>query len=230
MSWPARRRTSRRLRLVCSLAGVTPTRKTREDTFMKKKALFLVACFAAALALVGVTSTSAQDDRPVRFSGVINDYSPVSGNTTAWELHGPWSLTLNKETGKAHFSVALTMGLSVLNQNSTTLQDITLAQHSHNITMDGTVTYNPTDCPPAAATTPPYVARIEIKGTASVFANGSTAPFGQFSQLQVCIAGGTNDPNVPYVPFSNITLVFADPAAKHFGAQAIHGLVRSAER
>jgi hypothetical protein len=89
--------------------------------------------------------------------------------------------------------------------------------------MDGTVTYNPTDCPPAATTTPPYVARIEINSTASVFANGSIAPFGQFSQLQVCIAGGTDEPNVP---FSNITLVFQKPAAAHFGSQAIHGVVR----
>ena len=119
------------------------------------------------------------------------------------------------------------MGLSVLGQTSTNVEAVNLAQHTHNITMDGTVTYNPTDCPPAAATTPPYVARFEIKSTASVFANGSAAPFGQFSQLQVCVAGGTSDPNVP---FSNITLVFADPAAKHFGSQAIHGLVRSAKR
>jgi hypothetical protein len=31
------------------------------------------------------------------------------------------------------------------------------------------------------------------------------------------------------VPYSNITLVFQNPAAKHFGPQAIHGLVRKAE-
>jgi hypothetical protein len=91
---------------------------------------------------------------------------------------------------------------------------------------DATVTYNPTNCPPAASPTPPYVARIEINGTASVFANGSTAPFGQYSQLQVCIAGGANAPNVP---FSNITLVFQNPAAKHFGSQPIRGLVHQAK-
>jgi hypothetical protein len=191
---------------------------------MNRKSLSLaVPMIVAAVVAVG-TGAIAQDPRPERFRGVINDYAPIAGGTTAWELHGPWSITLNKETGTAHFSAALTMGLSVLGQSATNVEAVTLAQHTHNITMDGTITYNPTDCPPAAATTPPYVARIEINGTASVFANGSTAPFGQFSQLQVCIAGGTNDPNVP---FSNITLVFADPAAKHFGAQAIHGLVRS---
>ena len=194
---------------------------------MNSKSLSLaVRMIAAAVMAVG-TGAMAQDSRPEHFSGVINDYAPITGGTTAWELHGPWSLTLNKETGTAQFSASLTMGLSVLGQTSTNVEAVNLAQHTHKITMDGTVTYNPTDCPSAAATTPPYVARIKVNGTASVFANGSTAPFGQFSQLQVCIAGGTTDPNVP---FSNITLVFANPAATHFGAQAIHGLVRSAKR
>jgi hypothetical protein len=194
----------------------------------KNKTLFLAVVVVAAVVLAGVTSTSAQDGRPLHLSGVINDYSPVSGNTTAWELHGPWSLTVDKETGKAHFSLSLTMGLSAVGQSTTTLQDITLAQHTHNISMDGTVTYNPTDCPAASATTPPYTARIEINSTgagASVFANGNVPPFGQFSPLQVCIAGGNVEANQPYVTFSNITLVFTGGAATHFGAQAIHGVV-----
>jgi hypothetical protein len=116
------------------------------------------------------------------------------------------------------------MELSVLGQTPTNVGTINLAQHTHHITMkDATVTYNPTDCPGNALTTPPYVARIKIEGPASVFANGSVAPFGQYSQLQVCIAGGKETPDAP---FSNITLVFADPAAKHFGSLSIHGLVQ----
>jgi hypothetical protein len=186
-----------------------------------KSLSFAIRMIAAALMAVG-SGTMAQDPRPVHFTGVINDYSPISGGTTAWELHGPWSLALNEETGTAHFSASLTMALSVLGQASTNVAAVNLAQHTHNITMDGTVTYNPTDCPPAATTTPPYAARIEINGSASVFANGNVPPFGQFSQLQVCIAGGKDEPNVP---FSNITLVFANGAATHFGSQAIHGVV-----
>jgi len=195
---------------------------------MKSKTLFLAVCVVAALLLVGVTSASAQERRPVHFSGVINDYAPIAGGTTAWELHGPWSLTLNEEAGTANFSASLTMGLSVLGQSPTNVQAVTLSQHTHNITMkDATVTYNPTDCPAAPTGTPAYTARIAIAGTASVFANGSTAPFGQYSQLQVCIAGGTAAPDVQ---FSNITLVFQSPAAKHFGPQPIHGLVRKERR
>jgi len=192
---------------------------------MKRKTFLWVVSVVLVLGMAAATAILAQEPRPDHLSGVINDFAPIAGGTTAWELHGPWSLTLNKETGKAHFTASLTMGLSVLGQSPTNVEAVNLAQHTHNITMDGTVTYNPTDCPAAAKATPPYVARIEINGTASVFANGNVAPFGQFSQLQVCVAGGINEPNVP---FSNITLVFADPAATHFGAQAIHGLVRKA--
>jgi hypothetical protein len=192
---------------------------------MNSKSLsFAVRIIVAAAMAVG-TGAMAQDPGPRHLSGVINDYSPVSGNTMAWELHGPWTLTIDKETGKAHFSMSLTMGLSAVAQNTTTLQDITLAQHTHNIAMDGTVTYNPTDCPPASATTPPYTARIELNNTASVFANGNVPPFGQFSPLQVCIAGGVDKPDQPTVQFSNITLVFSGGAAGHFGMQAIHGVV-----
>jgi hypothetical protein len=195
---------------------------------MKNRKLWWAASVVAVVALAAGISAVAQSGTPTRFSGVINDYAPVAGNTTAWELHGPWSLSLNKETGKAHFSAALTMGLSAVGQSSTALADITLAQHTHNISMDGQVTYNPTDCPAHAATTPGYTARIEISDSASVFANGNVPPFGQFSPLQVCISGGIVEPNQPIVPFSNITLVFGGGAGTHFGTQAIHGVVRRA--
>jgi len=181
---------------------------------MKGKTFLWVVSVVLVLGTAAANAMLAQEPRPDHLSGVINDFAPIAGGTTAWELHGPWSLTLNKETGKAHFTASLTMGLSVLGQSSANVEAVNLAQHTHNITMDGMVTYNPTGCPSAAKTTPPYTARIEIKDTASVFANGNAAPFGQFSELQVCIAGGINEPNVP---FSNITLVFGDPAATHFG-------------
>jgi hypothetical protein len=196
---------------------------------MNRNTLLRAVGVALVLALATATSMLAQEPKSEHFRGVINDFTPISGGTAAYEVRGPWSLTLDHETGKAHFSAALTMGLSVLGQSATDVQTGNLAQHTHNITMDGTVTYDPTDCPAASTATPPYVARIEINGTASVFANGSTAPFGQFSQLQICISGGMDTTQAPYVPYSNITLVFQNPAAKHFGSQAIHGLVRKAE-
>jgi len=190
---------------------------------MKEKTLLRAVRVLLVLAMATATSMLAQDPRPEHLSGVINDFTPITGGTTAWEVRGPWHLAFNEEAGTANFSATLTMELSAVGQSPEDLETATLAQHTHHITMrDATVTYNPTNCPVAAKTTPPYVARIEIEGTASVLANGSVAPFGQYSQLQVCIAGGTGAPSAP---FSNITLVFENPAAKHFGPQAIHGFV-----
>lgn len=156
---------------------------------MNGKTLLRAVRVLLVLALATATSMLAQDPRPEHFSGVINDFTPITGGTTAYEVHGPWSLSLDHDTGKAHFSASLTMELSVLGQSAADVQTGNLAQHTHNITMDGTVIYDPTDCPPAASTTPPYVARIEINGTASVFANGSTAPFGNFHSCRSVLPG-----------------------------------------
>lgn len=196
---------------------------------MRNKLLWSALCVAAALALTAGIRALAHDERPAQFSGVINDYSPIAGGTTAWEVRGPWSLKLNEETGTANFSAALTMELSVLGQSSTTVQAVALTQHTHNIRMTGaSVTYNPTDCPLPTSITP--IARLEIKGMATVAANGGpfppTSPSPVPSQLQVCIDGGTAVDTV--VPYSNITLVFGAPASGHFGPQAIHGVVRKA--
>jgi hypothetical protein len=162
---------------------------------------------------------------PAHFRGVINDFTPITTGTSPWELHGPWSLTLNRESETAEFSADLTMELSDFGQTVTNVNAVARSQHTHHISMTTeTVVYNPTDCPPAPAGTPPYTARIEVTGTANIQANGSQAPFGP-SPLQVCIAGGSQ------VEFSNIALVFtpASGASGHFGSQAIHGVVQKAD-
>jgi hypothetical protein len=157
--------------------------------------------------------------------GVINDFTPITVGTSPWELRGPWSLRLDGESGTAKFSATLTMELSDFGQTVTSVNAVARSQHTHHITMTtNTVIYNPTDCPPAPLATPPYIARIELTGTANIEANGSSAPFGA-SPLQVCIAGGSD------IEFSNITLVFTgmSGASGHFGSQAVHGLVRKAD-
>jgi hypothetical protein len=162
----------------------------------------------------------------VHFSGVINDFTPITTGASPWELRGLWSLTLDRQSSTASFSATLTMELSDFGQTVTTVNAVQRAQHTHRITMTtNAVVYNPTDCPPAPPQTPPYTALIELTGTANIEANGSPAPFGS-SPLQVCIAGGSN------TEFSNVTLVFAGSsgAAGHFGPQAIHGVVRKAEK
>ena len=161
----------------------------------------------------------------VHLEGVINDFTPITAGTSPWELRGPWSLTLNKESQTAKFSAALTMELSDFGQTVTSVNAVDRAQHTHRITLTtDTVIYNPTDCPPAPPHVPAYTARVELMGTADIEANGSPAPFGS-APLQVCLAGGSD------IEFSNITLVFTGTsgASGHFGSQAIHGLVRRAQ-
>ena len=66
-----------------------------------KTILLCAACLTGVLAGIG---TWAQGRIPTRFSGVIHDYLPLAGGTTAWEVRGPWSWDLNEETHTANFS------------------------------------------------------------------------------------------------------------------------------
>jgi hypothetical protein len=193
---------------------------------MNSKAFSRVVRFIAVLVLAVGTSAQAQAPTPKHLSGVINDYTPISG-TTAWEVRGPWTLKLKGESGLADFSAAVTMELSVLGQSTTTVSAVALTQHTHHITMnDATVTSFETieasGCPSFSPATSGPV--LVVSGQATVTANGQTdtpfAPQGQSSQLTLCLSGGTG------VPYANITLQLGSPASKHFGSQAIHGVVR----
>jgi len=94
---------------------------------------------------------------PVHLRGVINDFTPITGGTSPWELRGPWSLTLNEESQTAKFSAALTMELSDFGQTVTSVNAVARSQHTHPITMtNATVNYNPTDCPPHPSLHGPY--------------------------------------------------------------------------
>lgn len=193
---------------------------------MRSKGLWAL-CVVAVLALAAGIGALAHDGTPAHFSGVINDYTPISGGTTVWEVRGPWSLTLDEDTGKANFSASLTMELSPFGQSSTNVAGVALSQHTHDIKLKGaTLTFNPTDCPAHAVGTPPYAALIEARGSATVSANGGPFPpppsTPEPSELQICIEGGTDN------TYSNVTLVFGAPASSHFGPQAIHGVVRKA--
>jgi hypothetical protein len=181
---------------------------------MKGKAFSWAVRIIVVLVLAAATGALAQDPPRVHLSGVINDYAPSAG-PVPWEVRGPWSLRLKGESGKADFSAALTMELS--SGASARMQ------HTHHITMEGTVSYDASDTSACPADSPPNTARFVINGMASTTANGNNAPFapnGELSPLQVCIRGGID------VQYSNVTLVFSVPASTHFGPQAIHGVVR----
>lgn len=195
---------------------------------MKTKASWWTVSGVAVLVLAVSAGALADPHSPRHFAGVINDYTPISGGTTAWEVRGPWSLNLNPQSTTADFSAAVTMELSVLGQSTTNVSAATLTQHTHHISMKGAAvsfqTVETTSCPSFNPPTSGSV--LVITGDASITANGNVVtpfdPSGGTSPLTVCISGG---PNVPY---ANVTLQFSAPASNHFGLQAIHGVVRHA--
>jgi hypothetical protein len=180
-----------------------------------------IAMAVAALALV---RAQAQDLRPVHFSGLINDYTPSTSPGGPYEMRGDWSLDVHG--GTADFSADMNMETSDYGITGATQVDptnpATRSPHTHHISMtNATVSYDTSVCPANSPAT--TVSGLVITGTAPTTANGGPAPFDptNTSTLQVCIMGGSG------VSYSNVTLVYKGPATGHFGAQPIHGVVRS---
>ncbi len=183
-----------------------------------------IAMAAAAMGLVRAQA-QAQDLRPVHFSGVINDYSPSTSPGGPYEIRGDWSLDVQRGS-TANFSADLNMETSDYGITGATQVDpanpATRSPHTHHISMtNATVSFNTSACPANNPPTP--VSGLMVTGTAPTTANGGPAPFdpNNTSTLQVCIMGGSG------VSYSNVTLVYSGPATGHFGAQPIHGVVRS---
>jgi len=200
---------------------------------MKSKDLASAVRSLSLLLLCSATCALAQDRKPVHFSGLINDYSPLSATVkgSPWEMHGQWSMDLHLESGTADFSADMTM--SGYGKTATGAVDPTqplVNPHTHHIRLTNRrITWNMTGCP--GYLPPATLAGFQINGTVSLLTgNGSIAPFETdppSSTLQVCVTGGDD---IRYsLPNSNVTLVFGGPATTHFGSQAIHGVVRKPE-
>jgi hypothetical protein len=153
-----------------------------------------------------------QPSNGVHFSGVIDDHTIATAGS--WEIHGEWSLDLVGASGKANFSAALNMERSDYyfltttgaNPNSVAARN----PHTHHIVVTGgTVTSIPDG--------------FRVSGSALVTGNGSTAPFGSSSTVQVAVTGGD------LVSPSNIKLTFGGDAVAHFGSQAFSGVVVRAQ-
>lgn len=180
---------------------------------MKSKGLSWAVCVIAVLALAAVTIGALADPRtPTHFSGVINDYTPVVGSVGPWEVRGPWTLTLDGDSGKADFSAAVTMELSDFSLSGSNISASARMQHTHHIAVDG-------------GTATAITGGFEVTGPLMLTKDGGPAPASlQGSTLVIDVTGGT------LVEFSNITLKFENGAANHFGSQPIHGVVRKADR
>jgi hypothetical protein len=180
--------------------------------------------------LIASVCAMGQVPTPVHYAGVLNDYSPfdptISGSP--YEMHGQWSVNLDGQ-GNGDFYADMTMSDYATTNG---LLDATKGgqnPHTHHIRLTkATVTSNMTGCP--AYLKPVTLAGFQLNGTVSLITgNGNTAPFEPAppapptSQLQVCITGAGE------VAYSNMTMAFTGPAATHFGTQAIHGVVRTAD-
>ncbi len=195
---------------------------------MKSKTLLSAIHILFLPFLIYAPRALAQAPTPTHFEGVLNDYTPVDPNINGspYEMHGQWSVDLDGQ-GNGDFYADMTM--SDYGTTNGLLDGTKGGQnpHTHHIRLTkATVTPNMTGCP---AYLPPLTTMgFQLKSTVSVITgNGGQAPFEPTtpptSTLQVCITGGNT------VAYSNVTMVFGGPAMNHFGTQAIHGVVRTAD-
>jgi len=178
------------------------------------------ASLIAVLLLAAGTGALAQTPNHMKFSGVINDFTPASISPGGpWEVRGPWSLVVkgkyDRPDCKADFSAALTMersDLGVMQNGGGDLNNsMDRMAHTHTIKLvNGDVTAIP--------------GGIQVTGVATVTANGVfPPPFGSvLPTLTIEIVGSTGESSIP---FSNVSLAFTNPAAGHFGTAPLHGVV-----
>jgi hypothetical protein len=193
------------------------------------------AVFLSVLGFVAATlSAVAQAPPPHHMSGLINDYVPITVTGGPWEMHGQWTLDLNERERTADFAADMTMsGFGKIEVNGVQVVDPSqpgLGPHTHHIKLTrASVKWNSDGCPQL---TPSTVGGFQMTGPVSIITgNGTNAPFEPTpptTQLQVCVTGGSGPGSVQY---SNITLLFVtgSPAIKHFGPQAIRGVVRKTD-
>jgi hypothetical protein len=182
---------------------------------MKSKAFVWTARTIAVLVLAASVGAQGQNwaHKDKKFSGVINAYSPqTSTGTGPYEIRGPWSLNLKKDSTKADFSAALNMEFSdgwVLTTGKMNFDPTVRGAHTHHITLvDADVTQ--------------IANGFQVTGTATFTLNGGPAPTSVApSPVVIEITGGSD------VEFSNITLTFLSPGSNHFGAAPLPGVVRS---
>lgn len=195
---------------------------------MKSTILNSARAFSLLLLSSGACAL-AQQNVPLHFSGILNDYSPSTVKGGPWEMHGQWALDLHKEwhgewVTTADFSTDMTMSDYGTTAGVADATKGGQSPHTHHIKLTNQpVVWNMDGCP---AVSPATTMGFQIGGTVSLITgNGSGAPFETdpiTTTLQVCVTGGDQ------VPYSNVTLVFVGPATMHFGTQAIHGVVRKA--
>src|SRR5271156_5616285 len=118
---------------------------------MKSRTFVWAVGMLSVLGLFSAACALARERKPVHFSGLINDYSPLSASVkgSPWEMHGQWSMDLRPESGTADFAADMTM--SGYGRTSTGAVDPTQPQvnpHTHHIRLtNAKITWDMTGCP-----------------------------------------------------------------------------------
>jgi hypothetical protein len=189
--------------------------------FMNSKAFGWAVRVAPVLVLSIGTGALAQGSTHKEFSGVINAYTTQTmatmGSTTTatgpYEVRGPWSLKLTDNGTKADFYAALNMGFSdgwVLTKTggNGNFDPALRGAHTHHIAVSG-------------GSVSQITGGFKVTGTAVFTLNGGPAPTTiEPSPVVIEITGGSD------VEFSNITVTFGTPGSKHFGTEALPGVVQ----
>ena len=180
---------------------------------MKGRNLWSVAKIGLLVTAMSVGAL-AQSPRCEKLSGVINAYSPQTSTTGPYEVRGPWSMTVRRDSGKADFSAALNMELSdgwAITMNNGNFDPNGRGAHTHHVTMIG------------AQITPLPGGGFQLYGSATVTLNGNTAPISP-TPLSIMVTGGS------IVEYSNIALTFGVPGSNHFGDEPLPGVVRHVKK
>ena len=118
---------------------------------MKSKMLTSAAPVLSLLLLVAGGSALAQEAGPVHFSGLINDYSPLSTSVkgSPWEMHGQWSMDLHPEWGTADFLADMTMsGYGRTTSGAVDPTQPLVNPHTHHIRLTNVrITWDMIGCP-----------------------------------------------------------------------------------
>ncbi|MGH7634451.1 MAG: hypothetical protein ACRENC_12025, partial [Gemmatimonadaceae bacterium] len=122
------------------------------------------------LVLAAGSGGRAEGPNPLRFSGLINDYTIAMFGS--WEMHGVWSLETRERSRTADFTAEMTMERSDYWLATTPGVDVnniaTRNPHTHHIAVrDGVLTT--------------IANGFRVTGPATITGNGSTAPFGTVS-------------------------------------------------
>jgi hypothetical protein len=202
----------------------------KQEIFMKSKIMISAVRVLSLLLLVAGTLALSEERKQAHFTGLINDYSPLSATVkgSPWEMHGQWSMDLYPRWETADFAADMTMsGFGMTTTGAVDPTQPLVNPHTHHIKLTHVkITWDISSCP--AYLPPVTTTGFQLNGTVSLMTgNGSIAPFETdppSSTLQVCVTGGTEGEFS--IMNSNITMVFGGPGTTHFGPQAIHGVVR----